>query len=337
VPEKPDPISSWFIAAEELGEFIGIRFGQLLPGSSEPEWTFLSHSEVDGIGGFAELLRERGASLPQLPQIKHPSAPSLLPLLRTWAKYTSPRHPLRWNSVEGSKGSSSVSTPPEAVAWHVFDEQSTMQIRRVCRKVSVTVNSFLLKHLTKAIRPFLRDQSAEIPWMVPVNMRGKVVREKDTGNYSSYVGIKVRSYENARDIHKSIYAALGRGEHWANWYAYQSGRFLTRGIQKYLIRTEKCTSQWNLGGFSNLGDWDSEKLIRNPACAGPWIFCPPVLRCQLLGAGCVTFQNRLSLAIQVHPELTTASDTLEQWITNWVKEIELDLASILTDGPKTTV
>ena len=44
--------------------------------------------------------------------------------------------------------------PPPAVAWHVFDELATLQMRRVCRMAGVTINSFLLKHLTKAIRPF---------------------------------------------------------------------------------------------------------------------------------------------------------------------------------------
>jgi NRPS condensation-like uncharacterized protein len=291
---------------------------------------FLRHSDFDGIGGFGELLRRRGAQLSRLPQIKHPASPSALPLMRTWAKYVQPRRRLKWGQLEGETSRSSKAEPPVAVAWHVFDEQNTVQIRRVCRKIGVTVNSFLLKHLTKAVRPSLQDESSPIPWMIPVNMRGKVVRNRDTANFSSYVGITVRSYETAHDIHKSIYAALGRGEHWANWFAYQSGRFLTRGIQKHMIATEKCTSQWNIGGFSNLGDWDPDKLIENPACAGPWLFCPPVLRCQLLGAGCVTFQNQLTLTIQVHPELTTDSEIPERWVRNWVKEIELDLASILT-------
>jgi hypothetical protein len=48
-----DPISPWFIAAEQLGEFIGIRFGRVPPGQTEPEWFFLRHTDFDGIGGLA--------------------------------------------------------------------------------------------------------------------------------------------------------------------------------------------------------------------------------------------------------------------------------------------
>jgi len=89
--------------------------------------------------------------------------------------------------------------------------------------------------------------------------------------------------------------------------------------------------QWNLGGFSNLGDWDSEKKITNPQCAGGWLFSPPVLRCQLIGAGCVTFQNRLSLTIQAHPDLTTSPSVPKRWVQDWVKEIEMDLSSVLAE------
>lgn len=49
-----DPISPWFVAAEQLGEFIGIRFGRVPPGQAEPEWFFLRHTDFDGIGGLAE-------------------------------------------------------------------------------------------------------------------------------------------------------------------------------------------------------------------------------------------------------------------------------------------
>ena len=167
--------------------------------------------------------------------------------------------------------------------------------------------------------------------MIPVNLRGKVTRKHDTENHSSYVTVSVQSYDTVQSIHTKIYSALANGEHWANWYCYRSTRHLTNGMRKYLLKIERCTSQWNLGGFSNLGDWDPEKKIKRADCVGPWLFCPPVLRFQLVGAGCVTFQNRLSLTIQVHPELTTSSEIPKAWVQQWVKEIEMDLASVLAE------
>ncbi|MGC9941215.1 MAG: hypothetical protein ABSE48_05230 [Verrucomicrobiota bacterium] len=326
-----DPINPWFIAAEELNEYIGIRFGRIAPGKTDPEWTFLRHTDFDGIGGFADLLRRGGAKLGRLPQIKHPAPPSALSLLRLAPKFLQPKQRIKWLPLDNKATASSKSDPPAAVAWHIFDEPATTQMRRLCRKAGVTVNSFLLKNLTKAIRPFLEDQSSVIPWMIPVNLRGKLIRDRDTSNFSSYVGVRVRSYETVYDIHRSIYEALGRKEHWANWYAYQLGRLTTNGMRKYLIEKELAMSQWNLGSFSNLGNWDSEKEFTPADCRGNWLFCPPVLRCQLIGAGCITFQNQMSLMIQAHPELTTNSEICASWTKNWVKEIELDLASGLTD------
>jgi NRPS condensation-like uncharacterized protein len=293
---------------------------------------FLRHIDFDGIGGFAELLRRGGADVPRLPQIKHPSNPSWGALVRALPKFLKPRRRVKWGSLErGPVISSSPTQPPLAVAWHIFDESSTTQIRRVCRKNGFTINSFLLKHLTKAIRPFLHDESSVVPWMIPVNLRGKVIRDRDTANFTSYVGVKVCSYQTVQDIHQNIYAALGRGEHWANWYAYECGRLATHGMKKFMLQNDLAMSQWNLGSFSNLGDWDSEKTITQSECEGGWLFAPPVLRCQLVGAGCVTFQNRLSLTIQAHPDLTTSPASTQAWIQSWVKEIEIDVASILAE------
>lgn len=329
IEHATDAISSWFVAAEELDEYIGIRFGHVPPHSNQPEWTFLRHIDYDGIGGFAELLRRRGALLPRLPQLKHPCPPSWLSLLKALPAYASPRKRIRWEPMNEDTLPSTRTTPPAAVAWHVFDERVTTQIRLACRKGSVTVNSFLLKHLTKAIRPSIEDQSSEVPWMIPVNLRGKVNRGRDTANHTSYVAIRVRSYESIPDVHQKIYSALSNGDHWANWFAYQSGNWLTPGIRRWLITRERCMSQWNIGSFSNLGDWDPERRLSEQGCLGSWLFCPPVLRCQPVGAGCVTFQNRLSLTLQVHPELAVDPKVPGRWLYNWVREIEIDLASWL--------
>lgn len=330
-----DPISPWFISCEEMDEFIGIRFGRVAPGTTEPEWMFLRHLDFDGVGGFAELLRRAGADLPRLPHIKHPATPSWLALLRALPKFLKPRRRVKWGALErGPVVSSSKTQPPLAVAWHIFNEGATTQIRRVCRKKGVTVNSFLLKHLCKAIRPDLQDESSVVPWMLPINLRGKIVRERDTANFTSYVGVRICSYESVTDIHRKVYDALGRGEHWANWYAYEVGRLASRSMKRFLLRNDLAMSQWNIGSFSNLGDWDPDKTITQPDCEGGWLFAPPVLRCQMLGAGCVTFQNSLSLTIQAHPDLTTSPAVPRGWVQNWVKEIELDLASMLAEPPR---
>ncbi|HEX3625302.1 MAG TPA: hypothetical protein VH280_07750 [Verrucomicrobiae bacterium] len=329
--EPFDPIRPWFEAAEDLGEFIGIRFGRIAPGTTEPEWIYLSHKEFDGIGGFAKILRERGAKLGRLPQVRHPAESSKLAVLKLLPKFLQPRRRLKWAPFDGKPVPSSNDRPPLAVSWHVFDEAETLRIRRVCRKAGVTVNSFLMKNLSKAIRSFLEDPSSVVPWMILVNLRGKVFRNRDTENHSSYISIKIRSYETVHDVHRKIYATLARKEHWANWYAFIAARLTTHGMRKYMLENDLATSSWNIGGFSNLGDWDPEKEINADECLGNWLFSPPLLRSQKVGAGCVTFQNRLSLVIQTHPELNTNPDVTNAWMQNWVKEIEFDVNSGIED------
>lgn len=259
-----DPLSPWFVAAEELGEFVGIRFGRVAPGTTEPEWIYHKHINVDGIGGFAQILRDRGVNVTELPQIKYPSSPSSLAILQSLPKFVRPKKRLQWVKLDGQPKPAVNTEAPTTVAWHVFNESETTQIRRLCRKAGVTVNSFLVKHLTKAIRPFLADQSAVVPWMLPVNVRGKVDLGRDTANHTSYITVKVKSYETVTDIHRNIYKALGKGEHWANWQAYQLCLNLSHGMKKYLLDSGNAMPEWYIGSFSNLGDWDPEKKSPSP-------------------------------------------------------------------------
>jgi len=319
-----DPIRPWFEALVELGECIGIRFGQIKDGSGNPEWSFLNHTDYDGIGGFVKLLRDRGGEVKDLPRITHPAPLNWWAFLRALPSMLGPRKRLKWKPLPQGPPPPPPNQPTDAVAWHVFSEQETLKIRQAARNSLVTVNSLLIKYLDRAVRPDLVDPSKAIPWMIPVNLRGKVQQPGDTDNHSSYIGIKIFASEGVRDVHRHVYKSLEKGHHCANWKAFDAGRNTSPALKKKLIVTDRATSQWNLGGFSNLGIWDPEKKINAADCQGAWLFAPPVLATQMLGAGCVTFQGRLSLTLHVHPDLTTSREVVEAWMNRWVSEIELD-------------
>ena len=324
-------MAPWFTALESLGEFIGMRFGRIAPGKGDPEWMFIRHDDFDGIGAFAEIFRQRGAPFDSLPQARHPAVPSLLSVIPLLKMHVQPRRRLKWKNLGQNMKLQGTPQPPLAFAWHVFDEAVVAEIRHVCNSTGVTVNSFLLKNLTKAIRPSLEDPLSPVPWMIPVNLRGRVNCGRDTANHMGHITANVAPSDSAQDIHHHIYSAMESKEHCANWFAYELGRFTTHRMRKFFIKKELATSKWNLGAFSNLGVWDPEKKIRQPSCLGDWLVCPPVVRFQLIGAGCVTFQNRLSLTIQAHPELTIDPQVCKDWISAWVEKIESDLVSVLAD------
>lgn len=320
-----DPIRPWFETLESVGEYAGIRFGRVSASSGEVEWMYLSHAEYDGIGGLAHLLRERGAIIEDLPQITHPGLLSWWPFIRFLPTMLAPRKVLKWRSLKQGKTIKNTGQPPPAVAFHVFDEEKTAKIRRMSRHASVTVNSLLMKYLDRAIRPSLADPSCAIPWMIPVNLRGRVTQPKDTGNHSSYVGIQIYASESAKDVQNRIYRALNKGQHLAAWQGFTATRGTSAKTKKCLIMSNRATSQWSVGGFSNLGVWDPDREITAPDCLGDWLFAPPVLRFQMIGAGCVTFQGRLTLTLQIHPELTTSPEVASYWLRAWVREIELGM------------
>lgn len=321
-----DPIKPWFLAAESLGEFIGMRFARIPPGATEPDWIYVRHCDYDGVGAIKMMFGERGGEVGELPQARHPARPSFRSLFKLVKKQMQPRAPhLHWKDL-GPKGDCDPGHPPPAAAWHVFNEAETLRIRKFSSASGVTVNSFLLEQLTEIIRPYLREgKSATIPWMIPVNLRGRVTSSGELANHTSFLGVTVKPADTLREIHQSTQEAMEREEPCTNWFAYGLGRYLPQGIRKFLVARGLATS-WNLGAFSNLGAWDSEKKITSPDCLGDWLVAPPVLRVQLIGAGCITFQNRLSLLIQAHPELTTDAAVCRKWIQEWVAAIETELA-----------
>ena len=120
------------------------------------------------------------------------------------------------------------------------------------------------------------------------------------------------------EIQQQIRSRLERGEHRANLLLLGLGRFLSHDSKVKFLTEDRSKPSGNIGAFSNLGVWDSEKNMANE---DSWLFCPPVVKGQLLGAGCVTFQNRLGLAIQPHPSMPSSRDIATDWMKRWVDGI----------------
>lgn len=314
---KPDPIKPWFEAVEATGDYVMIRFGQVKPGSDMVDWLDVPHAEFDGIGGFANILRGRGVELENLPTNQNLKSPSWLPFLKSLPKQLKSRKKLEWKNRGESFQLGTGDLPVPATSWHVFSEEETELFRKASREKGVTLNSFLLKQLDSALREDLVNSRAGIPWMIPVNLRGQIVRTRDIDNHTSYLSVKVKPDESVKDVHSEIYRKLSTGEHWANWKAYAATRFVPAFLKRLMVRSGRATSEWNLGVFSNLGNWDPEKEIQNEEVSGAWLFGAPVLSFQTVSAGAMTFQGKLGLTIQVHPELTTSREIVDRWMEDW--------------------
>lgn len=295
---------------------MGIRYGRLSEGSTEPEWLFVSHCECDGVGGFARLLREHGASLERLPETKHSCGGIIGPI---WRKFRDDRSDKECaNRTDWQLSEPSKTGPPKAVAWHLFTEAETQALRERCRREGVTVNSFLLKHLDQAVRPDIKRSTAPISWMIPVNLRGDINHDDDTSNHVSYVEPQITESDSVKDIQLNIHRLLERGEHRCHYILMVLGKFLNHDSKVRLIKRYRIKTTANIGAFSNLGVWDSEKSIRTH---DSWLFCPPVSGAALLGAGCITFQGQLALTIQAHPSLADTPEVAQDWMMRWFSSV----------------
>lgn len=292
---------------------MGIRFGRVREGSQAVEWSYVSHCECDGIGAFARLLREDGVALPALPATNAPCRAILRPLWNLWRNRHSPDDCANRSDWHFDKHPHT--GPSEAVAWHLFSEAETTNIVRHCRQHQVSVNSFLLKHLDQAIRSDIRRPDARIPWMIPVNLRGDIRLADDTENHVSCIDVLITADDSPQAVHQQIHQRLRRGEHRANYLLLGIGKLLSLGLKVKLLSRNRTRPNGNIGAFSNLGVWDSEKKI---STNDTWQFCPPVVDGQFLGAGCVTFQNRLALTLQAHPWHAGNHEMVQRWMTRWM-------------------
>lgn len=320
-----DAVSIWFEALESLDEFIGIRYGVLQPESPDIHWEYRSHKKHDGIGAFAEILREDGLLVHDLPQITHPAKTSLLKTLTLASGSLTPRKRVDWSDDfkknANAKPDESPDQPPECFAWHLFDAGNTREILRASRLIDVTVNSFLLRCLDKAIRPDIADRSSCLPWMIPVNLRGHLSGLGDTENQSAAVMVHTHPEQRFETLHQSVYEKLRKGEHWSVWENYKLSSGLPLDAKKKLILADRAMPRWNIGSFSNLGVWNLPESSDDNA----YVFMPPVLRCQWLGAGALTYKGKLGLAIQAHPCIATNPEVAEQWMRRWVDEIAVSI------------
>lgn len=316
---KTDWVAAGFTAMRECGDDISIVYAQMndTQARAEPHWFELPHDKFDGVSGLAHLLREQGLRLDVLPVLKG-DRPTLgrklrgllnvLPALKVRQQ--------RWRRFDWAR-TSTFRRVRDRVASRLFTEAQTREIVSAAKAAGVSVNTWLLFHLDRAVAAQLTAPSSSRLWMIPVNLRGALPAVPEDFLQMSFLPVDIDGDASPAALQVLINELKDRDCHWGSWTALHLGKWIGHaGIRRELRKRALRQNGWT-GMFSNLGVW-------NVPGARSWIFGPAISRAQPIGAGCVTMNGRMSLTIQLHEALSEDQQAsyalLDAWSHGCLKE-----------------
>ncbi|HYD79457.1 MAG TPA: hypothetical protein VEC06_06590 [Paucimonas sp.] len=317
---KTDWVAEMFRALRDCGENISIVYAQRNGAQTQTDlrWFELPHDQYDGISGLGQLLREQGLRVEKLPVLRNDRFTfwrglrgffTVLPAVKVRRQ--------QWKSEFGWSRKVSSAPARERVAWHLFTEEQTREIVAAAKAAGVTVNTYLLLHLDAAVSAELVPPGTSRRWMIPVNLRGAVTRPAELPPHMSFLGVDLEDAMTLDRLQAQIDRLKERCYHWGMWILLHLGRLLGAEGMRQDIRKRERQEHGVTGMFSNLGTWDIPG-------SGSWIFCPAITRVYPVGAGCITMNGRMGLAMQLHDalgkDLQTSYALLEAWASACLPE-----------------
>lgn len=310
-----DRIGRFLSVNEQLGESIDIPFGYIkdFNNLAKIEWFVLSHKEVDGIGGLITILnrlnRPNAFIIPTLNKMDRPKffvkLKAFLKVLKTPLPST-PIKKLCTNVCQQLK-------QENALVFHVFSKEATKKITERAKLKNISLNTFLLYCLNKAIARFFAA-SEIVSWRLPVNMRGAVKAASITENQWSFIQIIFKKNISPNELHNLIKNHLIQKEHWGYWWL---GNVLGSLSARFVLQAAKkdITNGFFLTGvFSNLGELASTSSFPLEA----FIAAAPVVKTVPISGNTLIWAQKLSITLQLHPSICDdkkiADAILETWI-----------------------
>jgi hypothetical protein len=296
---KIDWVAEMFAALRDCGENISIVFGEerALAAGGKPRWFELPHDRYDGVSGLAHLLADGGTDPGRLPEWRGDRFTLFSGLRGFFAVlHALPVRRQQWKSAFHWTRQVACRPVEQRVAWRLFTQEETARIIDAARAARVTVNSYLLFHLDRVVSAELVAPGAGRRWMVPVNLRGAVLRPSVQAPHMSFFGVDLEGDVSPRAVQLRVDRLKQRRYHWGMWILLHLGRLLGKEGMRKDIRKRERQKHGVTGMFSNLGSWNVDG-------AGGWLFCPAITRVYPVGAGCVTVNGRMALAMQLHDAL----------------------------------
>ena len=296
-----EPAVAGFLIAEELGEVMLMRFGRLRDPDAEPEWDYIPHVLLDGLGGFAHMLRTYEGHELKVSSSREVSPPSLKKKLSAVAdalareKKSPTRPPVPWKRYERSV----IAGIPKAVGWAVLTEEESA---RVTRRHTTSMNSRVLWAFDRAVAPLLAGPHPPRLWLMPVNMRGATGAADRMTNPVCAMPIEFSEGSSPEEVHAAVKEKFERGAHWGTWYLGRARHLLGASAMRTAMRAYYARPRhaW-MGTFSNLGDCSVPGRKPNYLYIG----VPPATLIYPITGAVMGWGGRLTLTLQAHASIAT--------------------------------
>lgn len=312
----------WFDVRKELGISDAMSIGPMNKDSGDIQWNSFSHSQMDGIGGIATILREQGYPCRNLPQSGEKSEPS------SWLIYK-----LNKRHKKEKKKINNTYTPSKTIHWKktypcsndnsaeivntYFDKETTLKIKRNAKKNRVAFSTFLAWSLNKAIAENLIEGNQNYYWFYPVNLRGAISLNSDTSNYSSGITICLNNYITPKQLQQEIKNKINLKEHWSTWKLAHIGKVIGKPGVRYIYKNIS-KKNFYAGSFSYLGAWPL-KEDRNPEENKDevWVSCGIGTKNYPVSTGIMEWHGQLTLGLKLHPMICQDVSLTEKCINDW--------------------
>ncbi|ARU57418.1 hypothetical protein OLMES_3380 [Oleiphilus messinensis] len=322
--QSTDYIAMWFAARKEFGINDDMRVGPMDTTTREISWSTFPHSEMDGLGGLATILRSHGYPCEDLPVSSEKKPPSLIELLRLM--WQAPKHSasktIQWRQTYPDYATANPENSNDApIATGYFSEDETNLIKRMAKKHRVALNVYLFWALNKAIAENLLAGQQEYFWFYPINLRGPLQLANDTMNYSSGINIQLNNTISPVEIQQRIKIQLKAKSYWLLWWQAHIGKIIGyRGVRwLYRYISER---QFYAGSFSFLGNWPLKSPKNPPIDENQiWVTCGIGTKNYPVSNGILIWHNRLSLGLKLHPYICQDQSITDHCLQEWKRNL----------------
>lgn len=312
-----DYIAMWFDVRKELGINDDMSIGQMEKSSGDINWSNFAHSEMDGIGGVATILREHGYPCRNLPKSGEKQVPGMWQLYKLNKKFKKDKGYIPSKSIRWKNNYPCDNNNTAPIVNSYFDKRTTAIIKRNAKKNKVAYSTFLMWALNKAIADNLLDGSQNYYWFYPVNLRGAIELNSDTSNYSSGINVCLNNYITPKELQQEIKEKIKIKEHWSTWKMAHIGKLIGKPGVRYIYK-KISNKNFYAGSFSFLGGWPL-KEHNNPVENENevWVSCGIGTKNYPVSTGIMEWHGQLTLGLKLHPMICQDVALTEKCLNDW--------------------